>query len=203
MGTTSVSAGCQQRPATARAGLAGRTCCSTPVCPPRRSTPSRWRGFRRSTLASRPLAAEPSSLPAAPLPGADGQEERGRPQARGAEGQGGVCARRPQCAAGVSAGAAPRGGGGGYRSAGGRRRAFVGCMPAASGTHTAANPAAAPPPQNKETLAITDDTRIRASLPTLQHLAGAGARVVVTSHLVGAAWWRRCCCCCCCCCCCT
>ncbi|HWR46611.1 MAG TPA: phosphoglycerate kinase [Pseudonocardiaceae bacterium] len=30
---------------------------------------------------------------------------------------------------------------------------------------------------------ITDDGRIRASLPTLQALAGAGARVVVTAHL--------------------
>ena len=30
---------------------------------------------------------------------------------------------------------------------------------------------------------ITDDTRIRASLPTLQHLVGAGARLVLASHL--------------------
>ena len=40
------------------------------------------------------------------------------------------------------------------------------------------------PLQDKATLAITDDTRIRASLPTLQHLAKNGAKVVVTSHLV-------------------
>src|SRR5262245_35468583 len=31
--------------------------------------------------------------------------------------------------------------------------------------------------------AITDDTRIRASLPTLEHLRGAGARLVLASHL--------------------
>ncbi|HVR70022.1 MAG TPA: phosphoglycerate kinase [Vicinamibacteria bacterium] len=30
---------------------------------------------------------------------------------------------------------------------------------------------------------ITDDTRIRASRPTLEHLAGAGAKVVLASHL--------------------
>jgi phosphoglycerate kinase len=30
---------------------------------------------------------------------------------------------------------------------------------------------------------ITDDGRIRASLPTLQRLTGAGARAVVTAHL--------------------
>jgi phosphoglycerate kinase len=30
---------------------------------------------------------------------------------------------------------------------------------------------------------ITDDTRIRASLPTLEHLSGAGAKLVLASHL--------------------
>jgi phosphoglycerate kinase len=30
---------------------------------------------------------------------------------------------------------------------------------------------------------ITDDTRVRASLPTLEHLIGAGARLVLASHL--------------------
>jgi phosphoglycerate kinase len=38
-------------------------------------------------------------------------------------------------------------------------------------------------PLDKQTRAITDDGRIRASLPTLQALRGAGARVVVAAHL--------------------
>src|ERR671915_658127 len=38
-------------------------------------------------------------------------------------------------------------------------------------------------PLDKTTRAITDDGRIRASLPTLQALRDAGARVVVAAHL--------------------
>ena len=34
-----------------------------------------------------------------------------------------------------------------------------------------------------DSLAITDDTRIRASLPAIRHCLGAGAAVMVTSHL--------------------
>jgi len=33
-------------------------------------------------------------------------------------------------------------------------------------------------------LNITDDTRIRAAIPTLEYLAKNGAKVLVTSHLV-------------------
>ena len=38
-------------------------------------------------------------------------------------------------------------------------------------------------PLDKDTGAITDDGRIRASLPTLQALRDGGARVIVTAHL--------------------
>src|SRR4051795_6035569 len=38
-------------------------------------------------------------------------------------------------------------------------------------------------PLDKQTGAITDDGRIRASLPTLQALRDGGARVIVTAHL--------------------
>lgn len=39
-------------------------------------------------------------------------------------------------------------------------------------------------PLDKKTLAITDDTRIRAAVPTLKYLLDNGAKVLLTSHLV-------------------
>jgi len=38
-------------------------------------------------------------------------------------------------------------------------------------------------PLDKETLTITDDTRIRAALPTIKHILSAGGSVVIMSHL--------------------
>lgn len=37
-------------------------------------------------------------------------------------------------------------------------------------------------------LNITDDTRIRAAVPTLKYLLDNGAKVLLTSHLVGQMW---------------
>ena len=39
-------------------------------------------------------------------------------------------------------------------------------------------------PLDKSTGAITDDTRIRAAVPTLKYLLDNGAKVLLTSHLV-------------------
>ncbi|MDX2360699.1 MAG: phosphoglycerate kinase [Crocinitomicaceae bacterium] len=38
-------------------------------------------------------------------------------------------------------------------------------------------------PLNKETLEITDDTRIRAAVPTIKHILGKGGSIVLMSHL--------------------
>ena len=38
-------------------------------------------------------------------------------------------------------------------------------------------------PLNKETLEITDDKRIRAALPTLNHILNQGGSLIIMSHL--------------------
>jgi len=38
-------------------------------------------------------------------------------------------------------------------------------------------------PLDKDTLEVTDNTRIRAAMPTIKHILGKGGSVVIMSHL--------------------